>query len=101
MGGKATRADREIKVSELESEPEPVPAPGLAGNAPDRDEPIAQIIAPDRADLSGTERTVREGRIRPGTQDWTDLHVTALDRDVSIRESLDDVREDPSEVRRR
>jgi antitoxin (DNA-binding transcriptional repressor) of toxin-antitoxin stability system len=67
----------------------------------DRDEPVAQIVAPDREALPWMERMAREGRLRLGTQDWGSLHISPLDHPVDIQESLRDVREDPDEVRRR
>jgi len=67
----------------------------------DRDEPIAQLgpLQPDA--LSWRDRLAREGRLRLGTQDWSKLRISALDRRVDVQASLRAVREDPSEVRRR
>jgi antitoxin (DNA-binding transcriptional repressor) of toxin-antitoxin stability system len=67
----------------------------------DRDEPIAQLGPPERVPLSWRERLAREGRLRPGTQDWEALQITPLDRQIDIQASLRAVREDPSEVRGR
>lgn len=66
----------------------------------DRDEAIAQIGPPPGAQ-SWRERLAAEGRLRPGTQDWGSLVLSPLDRRVDIQAALRDVREDPSEVRRR
>ena len=67
----------------------------------DRDEPVAQL-GPLQADaLSWRDRLAREGRLRLGTQNWGDLHISKLERRVDIQASLRAVREDPSEVRRR
>jgi antitoxin (DNA-binding transcriptional repressor) of toxin-antitoxin stability system len=67
----------------------------------DRDEPIAQLGPLDAQPVPWRERLAREGRLRMGTQDWGTLRMTALDRPVDIQSSLQAVREDPSEVRRR
>lgn len=67
----------------------------------DRDEPVAQLIPPDVETLSWRDRLARDGRLRPGTQDWGTLRISKLDRPVDIQASLRAVREDPSEVRRR
>jgi hypothetical protein len=67
----------------------------------DRDEPIAQLGPLDAAPFSWPDRLTREGRLRPGSQDWGNLNITKLGRPVDIQASLDAVREDASEVRRR
>ena len=67
----------------------------------DRNEPIAQIGPLDSEPLPWRERLAREGRLRMGTQAWGELRTSALDRRVDIQASLQAVREDPSEVRRR
>jgi antitoxin (DNA-binding transcriptional repressor) of toxin-antitoxin stability system len=67
----------------------------------DRDEPIAQLGPPDTGALSWRERLSQEGRLRPGTQNWRKLSLVKLKRGVDIQASLREVREDPSEVRRR
>jgi prevent-host-death family protein len=66
----------------------------------DREEPIAQL-GPLEAAQSWRERLLQAGRLRPGTQDWSGLRISRLDRQVDIQASLRAVREDPSEVRRR
>ncbi len=66
----------------------------------DRDDPIAEL-GPAREPLSWRDRLVREGRLRPGTQDWGALKITTIERHVDIQSSLRAVREDPGEVRRR
>jgi len=67
----------------------------------DRDEPIAQLgpLAVDAP--SWRDRLIEAGRLRPGTQDWARLRLSRLDQRVDIQASLRDVREDPSEIRRR
>ncbi len=67
----------------------------------DRDEPLAQLgpLEPDA--LSWRDRLARDGRLRPGTQDWGRLVISGVARPVDIQASLRTVREDPSEVRRR
>jgi antitoxin (DNA-binding transcriptional repressor) of toxin-antitoxin stability system len=67
----------------------------------DRDEPIAQLGPPQTEALSWRDRLAREGRLRVGTQDWERLSISPLDRRVDIQASLQAVREDASEVRRR
>lgn len=66
----------------------------------DRDEPIAQLGPPQAEALSWRDRLAREGRLRLGTQDWSKLRISGLDRRPDIQASLRAVREDPSEVRR-
>lgn len=67
----------------------------------DRNEPIAQLGPLDSHPLPWRERLAREGRLRMGTQAWGELRISRLDREVDIQASLQAVREDPSEVRRR
>jgi antitoxin (DNA-binding transcriptional repressor) of toxin-antitoxin stability system len=67
----------------------------------DRDDPVAEIVAPQTGASSWRERLAREGRLKLGTQDWDTLQITPLDHPVDIQGALDYVREDPSEVRRR
>jgi antitoxin (DNA-binding transcriptional repressor) of toxin-antitoxin stability system len=67
----------------------------------DRDEPIA-LLGPLKPDaISWREREARAGRLRPGTQDWARLRTTPVHTPVDIQASLQAVREEPSEVRRR
>jgi antitoxin (DNA-binding transcriptional repressor) of toxin-antitoxin stability system len=67
----------------------------------DRDEPVAQLGPLEADGVSWRDRLAREGRLRPGTQDWGKLRISRLHRRVDIQASLGAVREDPSEVRRR
>ena len=67
----------------------------------DRDEPIAELGPACATPLSWRDRLVREGRLRPGTQDWGALKVSTIERRVDIQSSLRAVREDPGAVRRR
>jgi prevent-host-death family protein len=67
----------------------------------DRNEPIAQIGPPRAALSSWRDRLASEGRLQLGTQDWSKLKISKLDRQVDIQASLRAVREDSSEVRRR
>jgi antitoxin (DNA-binding transcriptional repressor) of toxin-antitoxin stability system len=67
----------------------------------DRNDPIAQLGPLDAEPLPWRERLAREGRLRIGTQAWGELRISTLDRPVDIQASLQAVREDPSEVRRR
>jgi antitoxin (DNA-binding transcriptional repressor) of toxin-antitoxin stability system len=67
----------------------------------DRDEPIAQLGPPEPGPLTWRDRLAGEGRLRLGTQDWSTLEISKLDRPVDIQAALRAVREDPREVRRR
>jgi antitoxin (DNA-binding transcriptional repressor) of toxin-antitoxin stability system len=67
----------------------------------DRDEPIAQLGPPQSSAISWRDRMVNEGRLQPGSQDWDRLSISTLGQPVDIQASLREVREDPSEVRRR
>jgi len=69
----------------------------------DRDEPIAEIGPAQGDAVSWRDRLARTGRLRLGTQDWSRLAISKLDRrvDVDIQASLRAVREDPREVPRR
>lgn len=67
----------------------------------DRDEPIAQLGPPQSNAISWRERMASEGRLQPGSQDWDRLSISRLGQSVDIQASLREVREDPSEVRRR
>lgn len=67
----------------------------------DRDDPIAELGPARGEPLSWRDRLVREGRLRPGTQDWGALKISTIDRRMDIQSSLRAVREDPGEVRRR
>ncbi|MCY4627405.1 MAG: hypothetical protein OXE58_07530 [Acidobacteria bacterium] len=67
----------------------------------DRDDPIAELGPARGEPLSWRDRLVREGRLRPGTQDWGALTISPTARRVDIQASLRAVREEPDEVRRR
>ncbi len=67
----------------------------------DRDEPIAELGPLQTEPLSWHDRLAREGRLRRGTQKWGQLRISPSERRVDIQSSLQAVREDPSEVRRR
>ncbi|HSU39873.1 MAG TPA: type II toxin-antitoxin system Phd/YefM family antitoxin [Polyangiaceae bacterium] len=67
----------------------------------DRNEPIAELGPATPGTESWRDRAAREGRLRLGTQAWSKLEISKLERPVDIQASLRDVREDPSEVRRR
>lgn len=74
---------------------------GLQIVVKDRDEPIAQLGPPQSNTVSWRDRMASEGRLQPGSQDWARLSISTLGRVVDIQASLREVREDPSEVRRR
>jgi antitoxin (DNA-binding transcriptional repressor) of toxin-antitoxin stability system len=67
----------------------------------DRDEPIAQLGPPDVRATSWRDRMAGEGRLKLGSQSWSDLSISKPKKRIDIQASLRDVREDPSEVRRR
>jgi len=67
----------------------------------DRNEPIAELGPPQPEAASWHERLARQGRLRPGTQNWGKLKISKPRRRVDIQSSLRAVREDPSEIRRR
>lgn len=66
----------------------------------DREEPIAQLGPPHVEATSWRERMAREGRLRLGSQKWSELSVSKLAQPVDIQASLRAVREDRDEVRR-
>ena len=66
----------------------------------DRDEPVAQIGPLEKEALPWRDRLAREGRLRPGSQNWDKLKVSKLDLSVDVQASLRAVREDSNEVRR-
>lgn len=93
-----------VKVSELKANLSKylrMASRGASIIVKDREEPIAQIGPPQEAAGSWSERMVRQGRLRAGTQNWSRFKVAKLDRAVDIQASLRAVREDPSEIRRR
>ncbi len=67
----------------------------------DRDDPIALIGPPRVEAASWRDRMASDGRLRLGSQAWSTLVISKLSKDVDIQASLQAVREDPSEVRRR
>jgi antitoxin (DNA-binding transcriptional repressor) of toxin-antitoxin stability system len=67
----------------------------------DRDEPIAQLGPLDVPASGWRDRLAAGGLLTKGTQKWAKLKVSAVHKRTDIQASLDDVREDPSEVRRR
>jgi antitoxin (DNA-binding transcriptional repressor) of toxin-antitoxin stability system len=67
----------------------------------DRDEPIAQLGPLESEPKAWRDRLAAEGRLQPGTQNWSRLEISNVGRPLDIQASLEAVREDPSEVRRR
>jgi antitoxin (DNA-binding transcriptional repressor) of toxin-antitoxin stability system len=67
----------------------------------DREEPVAQLGPLEPELLAWRERMAREGRLRLGSQRWEELRLSTLARRIDIQSSLQAVREDPSEIRRR
>ena len=67
----------------------------------DRNDPIAELGPLQGEALTWHERLAQAGRLRPGTQDWQNLKIVKLGRRVDIQASLQAVREDRREVRRR
>ena len=64
----------------------------------DRNEPVAQIGPLEKEPLPWRDRLAREGRLRPGTQNWGKLKVSRLDRSVDVQAFLRAVREDSNEI---
>jgi antitoxin (DNA-binding transcriptional repressor) of toxin-antitoxin stability system len=97
-------AMKDINVSELKAHLSKylrMASRGASIVVKDRNEPIAQLGPPDVAATSWHERMASKGRLRLGTQNWSALKITKLDRAVDIQASLRAVREEPHEVRRR
>ena len=93
-----------INVSELKAHLSKylrMAARGIRIAVNDRDDPVAQLGPPEAPAVSWRDRLARDGRLRPGTQDWGTLTLSRLKRQIDIQASLRAVREDPSEVRRR
>lgn len=61
----------------------------------DRDDPVAQLTPLEAAPGSWRERLAREGRLRLGTQRWSELRISKPLSEVNIQEALRSVREDP------
>jgi len=65
----------------------------------DRDEPVA-LLGPLQSEPGAWhERLAHAGRLRLGTQQWSRLSVSPTRTPVDIQRSLNDVREDPREIR--
>ena len=97
-------AMQSIKVTELKSHLSRYLRQASRGEritVTDRNDPVAELGPARGEPLSWRDRLVREGRLRPGTQNWGALKITAIERHVDIQSSLRAVREDPGEVRRR
>ena len=67
----------------------------------DREEPVAELGPPQPDTAHWHERLARQGRLRPGTQDWAKLRISRSSGQADIQASLRAVREDPGEIRRR
>jgi prevent-host-death family protein len=65
-----------------------------------RNEPVAELGPLRQESIPCRERLEQAGRLRLGTQNWSKLRITPLNRPVDIQASLRAVREDPSEIRR-
>lgn len=93
-----------INVSELKahlSEYLKLAARGTRIIVKDRDQPVAQLAPLEKRDRPWRDRLAEHGRLRRGTQDWGRLRVSPTGSAVGIQSSLQAVREDPHEVRRR
>jgi antitoxin (DNA-binding transcriptional repressor) of toxin-antitoxin stability system len=66
----------------------------------DRHEPVAELGPPQPDAAAWYQRLARQGRLRPGTQNWAKLRISRSSRAIDIQASLRAVR-DPGEVRRR
>jgi antitoxin (DNA-binding transcriptional repressor) of toxin-antitoxin stability system len=58
----------------------------------DRDEPVAELGPPQPDTAPWHERLACQGRLRPGTQDWSSRRVTKPRRAIDIQASLRAVR---------
>jgi prevent-host-death family protein len=67
----------------------------------DRNEPVAELGPAQVSALPWHERLARQERLRLGTQKWETLRVETADHQADIQTSLQAVREDPREIRRR
>jgi prevent-host-death family protein len=67
----------------------------------DRDDPIAQIVPPDPGAVAWPERLSRAGRLRLGSQRFDTIRFSPITGPVDPQASLQAVREEPDEVRRR
>jgi prevent-host-death family protein len=67
----------------------------------DRHEPVAELGPPQPNTSPWHQRLARQGRLRPGTQDWAKLRISSTNGEIDIQASLRAVREDPGEIRRR
>lgn len=97
-------AMKSVKVAELKAHLSKylrLAAKGVRIIVHDREEPIAQLGPLEAEPVSWREREARAGRLRLGTQDWDRLKIPPVDKPVDIQASLQAVREDPSEIRRR
>jgi antitoxin (DNA-binding transcriptional repressor) of toxin-antitoxin stability system len=65
----------------------------------DREEPIAQLGPPQLEAVSWRDRMANEGRLKLGSQNWSQLKISKLEKSIDIQASLRAVREDPGEVR--
>ena len=60
----------------------------------DRDEPVAELGPLSPQDRSWRDRLSQGGRLRRGTQKWSQLEISRLGRAVDIQASLAAVREE-------
>jgi antitoxin (DNA-binding transcriptional repressor) of toxin-antitoxin stability system len=67
----------------------------------DRHEPVAELGPPQASVVPWHQRLARQGRLRPGTQEWAKLRISRTGPTIDIQASLRAVREDPNEVHRR
>ena len=91
---------RSVKVSELKAHLSGYLRQASRGEritVRDRDEPIAELGPARGEPLAWRDRLVREGRLRPGTQDWGALKISIIERRVDIQSSLRAVRGDPTD----
>jgi prevent-host-death family protein len=65
----------------------------------DRNEPVAELGPLQQESIAWRDRLAQQGRLRLGTQNWSKLRITRLNRQVDIQASLRAVREDDREVR--
>jgi antitoxin (DNA-binding transcriptional repressor) of toxin-antitoxin stability system len=86
----------DIKVSELKAHLSKYLRKASRGTrivVRDRDEAIAEIGPPPTGAARWHDRWQEQGRLRPGSQAWNTLEITALNEPIDIQGALRAVRE--------
>jgi antitoxin (DNA-binding transcriptional repressor) of toxin-antitoxin stability system len=64
----------------------------------DRDQPVAQLGPLETRAPGWRERLAAQGRLRPGSQAWSRLAISARTRSTDVQRALREVREDPRDA---